>query len=158
VSERAIGHIGASSPRVLLIVAALVCVAAGGCRGGDPESTNVVALAAEGDPARSPSYASAEDAAWALVAWLRNDDPARAGSALGTVAERALERSGLDATARAAAGVASRDRWVLDYVGDGCVFLGLGMSARRFPIPVVRCGSRWCVRGREAEPSCASID
>lgn len=140
-----------------MIVAALVCVA-GGCRGGDPESTNVEALAAEGVPARSPSYASAEDAAWALVAWLRNDDPARAASALGPVAERALERSGLDATARAAAGQASRDRWLLDYVGDGCVFLDLGMSARRFPVPVVRCGSRWCVRGHEAEPSCASTD
>ena len=157
VRERAIGHRGAASPQALLIVAALVGIAAGGCRGGDVDSENVVALAAAGDLARSPSYASVDDAASALVAWLRNDDPARA-SVVDPVQERALERSGLDATARVAAADASRDRWLLDYVGAGCVFLRLGTSAWRLPVPIVRCGSRWCLRAHETEPSCESDD
>jgi hypothetical protein len=87
---------------------------------------------------------------------LRDDDDARTSAILGRTEERLVELTRFDAQVRRVLGRESLERVTLDYVGERCVFLRLGMSTWKFPIPVVRAGSRWLFRLREGEPSCAS--
>jgi hypothetical protein len=102
------------------------------------------------------TYDSPDAAAMDLGDALRREDDARTSAILGPTEERLVELTGFDATVRRVLGHESLERLMLDYVGERCVFLRLGLSVWELPVPVVRVGSRWLFRLRDDEPVCAS--
>lgn len=103
------------------------------------------------------TYVTADDAAWALVDALQRADRSPDGALDDVVAQVLTGRDGRDPAAREAIASASRERLVLDWVGDACVFVRVGAVGWRVPVPIVRAASSWRFGSVADERTCMRV-
>jgi len=134
------GTASASCAVRLLATLAAVSLATAGCRDG--------ALNARADARR---FATADDAAWALLTACADRD---VGRVLGADERESVVRAGLDDPTEVARLGASG--LLLEYATEDRVFLRLGPGAHRFPVPLVRERAGWRFRSASHPASTAS--